>query len=428
MAGNELLIIGAGPAGLALSASYTGPSRIIEAGDEVGGLCRSVEFGGCLFDIGGHSFHTPHAEVVELVERVLPGGLEMQRRNARVWFDGGLIDYPFQQHVGQIGDARIREECVGQLPLSDAPRLPAANFEEWIVARFGAGIARHFMLPYNRKLWARDLREMSADWVGERVAGADAARPDAKPGRSPLMADAMVGYPREGGFGTIFTAMARIAGPVTFGEHMTTTDVGERVVQTVSGARFAYDRLVSTAPLPELLRCIADCPAELVAAAGQLQALSLKILLFACNKGPEPPPQRIYCADADVPAHKIAFNHRSSTALMARPREAVICEIAHSPSKPAPDDAMLIESMTDWLIARELIGADREAIEARIIDIPLGYPVPTPERQDIVAAARAWLEPHGIYSIGRFGGWNYANSDGCIHEAMELAARLSGDS
>lgn len=424
MAGNDLLIIGAGPAGLALSASYNGPSRIIEAANEVGGLCRSVEFGGCMFDIGGHSFHTPHAEVAELVERVMSGGLEVQRRDARVWFDGGLIDYPFQQHVGQIGDASIREECGGQLPPPDARRPHASNFEEWIVARFGAGIARHFMLPYNRKLWALDLRGMSADWVGERVAGADAARPDDKPARSPLMADAMVGYPREGGFGAIFTAMARIADPVNFGERMVAIDVSERVVRTASGASFAWECLVSTVPLPELLGCIADCPADLVAAAGRLQALSLRILMLACDKGFNTPPQRIYCADADVPAHKMAFNHRSSTALMAREREAVICEISHSSSKPAPDDGVLIETMTDWLIARGLIGVDRASIESRIIDVPLGYPVPTPARQEIVSAARAWLEPHCIYSIGRFGGWNYANSDGCIHEAMELAGRL----
>jgi protoporphyrinogen oxidase len=424
MAGDALLIVGAGPAGLALSASYIGPSRIIEAGSEVGGLCRSVEFGGCVFDIGGHSFHTPHAGVAELVDRVMPGGLEMQRRTARVWFDGALIDYPFQQHVGQIGNASIRDECVRLLPPPGAPRPPASNFEEWIAARFGAGIARHFMLPYNRKLWARDLREMSADWVGERVAGADAVRADAKPGRSPLMADALVGYPREGGFGAIFTAMARSAGPVALGERMVAVDIGERVVRTASGAQFAYDRLVSAAPLPELLRCIAGCPPVLVAAAERLQALSLKILMLACDKGREPPPQRIYCADADVPAHKIAFNHRSSAALKARKKEAVICEISYSPAKPAPDEATLTNGMIDWLIDRDLVGNDRTAVEARIIDVPLGYPVPTPDRQEIVTAARAWLEPRSIYSIGRFGGWHYANSDGCIQEAMELTGRL----
>ena len=30
---------------------------------------------------------------------------------------------------------------------------PPANFEEFIHQRFGPGIARHFMIPYNQKLW-----------------------------------------------------------------------------------------------------------------------------------------------------------------------------------------------------------------------------------------------------------------------------------
>ena len=36
---------------------------------------------------------------------------------------------------------------------------------------FGAGIARHFLLPYNRKLWKTDLREMSADLGGRASRG-----------------------------------------------------------------------------------------------------------------------------------------------------------------------------------------------------------------------------------------------------------------
>ena len=56
MSRDELLIIGAGPSGLAVSSKYRGRSRLLERADEVGGLCRSVEFGGGVFDIGGHSF------------------------------------------------------------------------------------------------------------------------------------------------------------------------------------------------------------------------------------------------------------------------------------------------------------------------------------------------------------------------------------
>ena len=45
----------------------------------------------------------------------------------------------------------------------------AANFEEFIYKVWGAGIAKHFAIPYNRKLWAVPLNEMETSWLGGRV-------------------------------------------------------------------------------------------------------------------------------------------------------------------------------------------------------------------------------------------------------------------
>ena len=52
-----------------------------------------------------------------------------------------------------------------------APRAPAQprNFEEFIYKVWGAGIAKHFAIPYNRKLWAVPLDEMETSWLGGRV-------------------------------------------------------------------------------------------------------------------------------------------------------------------------------------------------------------------------------------------------------------------
>ena len=44
-----------------------------------------------------------------------------------------------------------------------------ANFEEFIYKVWGAGIAKHFAIPYNRKIWAVDLKEMETSWLGGRV-------------------------------------------------------------------------------------------------------------------------------------------------------------------------------------------------------------------------------------------------------------------
>ena len=77
----DVLIVGAGPTGLALSHAYPGGARILEASGEVGGLCRSITFGGGVFDIGGHSFHSPHPEVMSLVEGLMAGRWNAQRRD-----------------------------------------------------------------------------------------------------------------------------------------------------------------------------------------------------------------------------------------------------------------------------------------------------------------------------------------------------------
>lgn len=417
MASGELLIVGAGPSGLALSASYAGSSRIIEQEEEVGGLCRSIEFDGCVFDIGGHSFHTPYSDVARLVEGMMLGRWEVQRRDARIFFEGELIPYPFQQHLDRIADVAIADECRNSLPPMPGD-VEADDFESWIVRRFGAGVARHFMLPYNRKLWARDLCRMSREWVGERIVDSSAAEAG---GRAPLAAETMVGYPADGGFVEIFRAMASRAGPIEFGQYLTGINLASRTASTALGRQFRWDRIVSTIALPALLRCIADCPAELVREASKLKAVSLKLVMIAAERAPGRRPQRIYVAAPEVPAHKIAFNHESSAALRRRPREAVMCEVSYSPFKPAPSDADIERMMVNWLIEQRLITG---AAEVRIVDVPLAYPVPTPRRQAIVGRIRSWLEPHGIFTIGRFGAWAYANSDGCMMEAMRLASRL----
>ena len=420
MAQPELLIVGAGPTGLAVSQAWSGRSRILEASAEVGGLCRSVEFGGGVFDIGGHSFHSPHPEVMTLVEGLMAGRWATQRRDARVWFGGGLIDYPFQDHVGQIADPAVVAQCLADRG-SSAAAASADNFEGWIVRRFGDGVARHFMLPYNRKLWARDLRRMSCEWVGERVAGGA----ETEGARRPLQPQSQVGYPTDGGFGEIFKAMAAQAGPIAFNARVIRIDPASRMAWAADGRCWTWDQLVSTLPLPELVRVIDGCPPELVEDADALEFVSLKVLMVLVAAPLGQPPQRVYLADPDIPPHKVAFNHTSSAALRRRPAHAVICEVAYAPEKPPPADAILERETVDWLVASGLIASPADIAQTRVVDVRYGYPVYTHARPSIVARLRSWLEPRGIHTLGRFGAWDYVNSDACIWQGMTLARRLA---
>jgi len=163
----KIVVIGAGPAGIGAGLALGDGATIVERECEPGGLCRTLVRQGAVCDLGGHSFHTPHPEIRELVFSAVE--MYEQKRDARCVAHGTMIPYPFQSHFEGIGRPDVVEECRAGLALA-RDEGKAADFEEYLQRRFGPGIAKHFLLPYNRKLWGADLRRMTADWAAERVA------------------------------------------------------------------------------------------------------------------------------------------------------------------------------------------------------------------------------------------------------------------
>jgi protoporphyrinogen oxidase len=422
----ELLIVGGGPAGLSLAYHYGGDSLVLEKELKVGGLCRSIEHGGGIFDIGGHSFHTPHQEVASLVQRLMGDRWFSQKRDARVYTHGTLIPYPFQKFYDRIPDTRVVEECRRGLQNTRSSGQ-ADNFEEYILDRFGDGVARHFMLPYNRKLWARDLRRMSCEWTAERVAAPQGVAEDFDSrgeARNPLQPDTIVGYPAEGGYEEIYKSFLPYLSAVELGQQVVRINPLEKTATTDSGLVVQWHRLASTMPLPILVRVVAAVPDDIVALADRLEFMSLDLLLVLVGRSLPNAPQRIYVADPDIPPHKIAFNHTSSDSLRARPVHAIMAEISYSDEKPLPEADALERGTTEFLTRAGVLDSVEDVLWCGHVDVKYAYPVYTHDRGAIVREIRQFLEPLGIHTLGRFGEWEYANSDRCIKRGMELAAEL----
>ena len=409
--------------GLALARRYPGRKRLLEREGEVGGLCRSFEIGGGVFDIGGHSFHTPHADVDKFVRSLMGTNWSRQPRDARVYFNGELIPYPFQLNFEKLSDPNVVEEC-RQAKRGDGQG--AENFEEWIVARFGAGVATHFMLPYNRKLWARDLRRINCDWVSERVVDPNIGHSARQVGkREPLQSNSWVGYPANGGFGEIYKTMANACGPIELNCDVIRIDPDTKTLECQDGRVWQWWRLVSTIPAPRLLKLIRGTPPRLQERADQLEAVALRVLMILVGHPLPNAPQRVYVSNPAIPPHKVAFNHTSSERLRQRPMHAIMCEVSHSTEKPLANDVDLEAATIDWLIDAGLVPSRGDIAQIVHFDVEFGYPVYTHGRAAIMAEVRAFLESKHIYTLGRFGAWEYANSDECIRQGMELASRLT---
>jgi protoporphyrinogen oxidase len=421
----EVVILGAGPAGIAAALAIGPETIVLEGRDDLGGLAGSFEMEGAIFDVGGHSFHTPHPEVRTMVFNALE--MHEQKREARCYAYGSMTSYPFQKHFRELPDSKVVEECARGLRQVDES-AGAANFEEFLLNRFGSGIAEHFLLPYNRKLWGRDLTRLSADWVDQRVASPEGVTQKfASSGgeRKPLQSDSVVAYPAVGGYGEITQALARKVENLRFGARAVSVDLQCKQLTTEDGDVFTWERLVSTLPVTELLKIIGGVPEYLVVDADSLEYLSLKLVLVVIGHPVDTEIQRIYLAQPHLPAHKVVINHNSSPYLRSLPHHGITGEVSYSADKELLPD--IEERFLKSIIELGIIKDVKEVLKTKVIDVRYAYPVPTSDRDNIIGRIKDWLGERGVYTVGRFGEWAYINADEALYRGLNLGRSLNGN-
>lgn len=421
------IVIGAGPAGIGVGLSLGKDCKILERADTVGGFSRSIEIKGAIFDFGGHSFHTPHPEVRDLVYNSLD--MYQQTRNAKCFSNGQIIPYPFQKNFRELKDETIVKECLQgleNLP-SSVNKKDFDNFEDFILKSFGPGISKHFMLPYNKKLWGRDLTRMAADWTNERVAAPEGIKEkfDLTGGkRKPLQADTKVGYPAKGGFGEIYKAIGKKLNSVEYNTSVTKVDTKSKKVYTSDGKSYTYENLVSSIAILDFLKLMDNVPQRIWDLTKRLDYLSMVLGLVVINHPVDTDIQRFYSAEKEIISHKTAINHNSSDYLRSLPHHGIMMEISEGPEKTLHRSDTK-QWIVDSLLTLGAIKHPHEIEEIKIQNVKYSYPVPTKDRNEIMKEIKDWLQENDIYTVGRFGEWAYINSDKAIFRGLELGKYVS---
>lgn len=422
----DVVVLGAGAAGLAAAIALGSRATVLERSGTVGGLGGSLEIAGAIFDVGGHTFHTPHPEVRDLVFGAL--AMVEQKREARCHVAGSLIDYPFQKYFRQLNDRAIVSECEEALAESEGSELEAGNLESYFNSRFGKGIARHFLVPYNTKLWGTRIDRLTCAWAGERVAAPHgiAERFQSSGGeRKPLQDDTTVAYPARGGFGAILKALAakveilRLCAPVT------KIDPASRTLSVAGTGALCWQQLITTLALPELLPLVAGVPEEMMKRVRQLEFLSSRLVFVVVDHPVDSDIQRIYSAGPGMASHKIVISHASSPYLRSLPRHGVMGEISFSAEKPlAAIDHQ--RAFVQDLIELGVIRDESVVFSTALLDVRYAYPLPVLGQEALIRPVLEWLRERGIHSVGRFGEWAYINSDEAIHRGLRIGRLLSG--
>jgi len=445
-----IVIIGAGLAGLSTAyhlrkAGYR-DLELHEREERAGGLCRSEARDGFTFDHTGHFLHLRTPEMRRLAGRLLAGRLDTVTRNSWIFSHGVFTRYPFQTNTYGLPIPVVKEILIGYIEArygrKTAPRgacrvptklgggsglpEPRRSFERWVHETFGAGIAKHFMLPYNEKLWGISPRLLTTEWMGRYVPPApiekvvEGALSDKASGEG---YNATFRYPREGGIESLVRALARRAGPVRLGSEAVAVDVRRRRVEFADGSRAHYAALVSTMPLPELVSRLRGAPDSVRDAAARLRWASLFALNLGLRRDATEGRQWVYVPERRFAFYRVGCFSNVARSMAPAGQAAVWAEVSHTAARPI-DRSRVRRRVLDGLKAMGWLRGRRDIAVEWQLDIPYAYVTYDAHHRRATRTILRYLARHGIHSIGRYGRWEYSSMEDALLQGRETASRL----
>jgi len=448
-----VVIAGAGPGGLTAAYELTRRGQhpvVLEADDVVGGISRTVVRDGWRFDLGGHRFFTKVPEVEALWHEILPeGDFLLRPRMSRIFYDGKYYDYPLKA-VNALRNLGLFEAVLCGLSYAWArvhPPKDEANYENWLVARFGWRLYRTFFKTYTEKVWGVEVSDMPADWAAQRIKNLDLRKAVLNallPRRKQTEITSLIEefqYPKYGP-GMMWEVCAdkvqAAGGTLHLGSRLTRIHVEGGRARSVTYARgqdaepgeLAVSHVISTMPMRELVHCFdPPPPAEVLAAADDLHYRDYLTVALIVPESRSFPDNWIYIHAPDVEVGRIQ-NYGSWSPFMVKDgRTCLGMEyfVFEGDAMWRTDDDDLIALGTREL--GQLGLAEPGDVEGGyVVRVPKAYPYYDFTYEANVGTIRRYLaaEAPNVHPVGRNGMHKYNNQDHSMYTAMLTVDNMFG--
>jgi protoporphyrinogen oxidase len=436
-----VVILGAGPTGL--GAAY----RLVERGESdfevferaprVGGLATSfTDPKGFTWDVSGHIIFSGYPYFNAFLEKMLgQDGVRRVDRESWIKFEDRYVRYPFQNHLSSLPEEAMLECLIGLVESQTIDKDRAfTNFEEWVLAKFGAGVAKHFMVPYNLKVWSTPLSKMGFYWIAERVAVVDwkkALETTLRPKVTDWGPNATFGYPAtRGTLGLWLAVLPYLGDRVRLKKRMTCVDEEKREIAFADGSTRRYDRLLTTLPLDAFVPRLAHAPERVREAAKKLMFNRLFTLGVGLARPSPSKKNWIYFPNPKTPFYRMTYLSNYSPNIVPGGDTSRYCSLLAETTysgfrKLPPGD--FPKAVLEGLVSEGILeDRDLGLVESLyLIHAAHAYPIPSVDRNDALDVIQPYLESKEIYSRGRFGSWKYeiGNQDHSLMQGVELVDR-----
>jgi protoporphyrinogen oxidase len=449
--GQKTVIIGAGPAGLTAAyelSKHQIPAVVLEADSVVGGIARTVNYKGYLFDIGGHRFFTKWDEINQIWDEILGDKFLKRPRLSRVYYRKKFFFYPLRAKnalfgLGFLESIRIVASYVRWRLF---PHREEENLEQWVCNRFGQRLYEIFFKTYTEKVWGVPCTEIRAEWAAQRIKGLSLATairhalfksngnskvktlidefqyPERGPGQMwEIMADRLKdkGYPvlSERNVVRIQHKANTVTNVVTAGPQ------GEE--------SFAGTHFISSMPIRNLIAALdPPAPETVRQAALNLRYRDFLIVSLIINQKNLMPDNWIYVHEPGVRVGRIQNFKNWSAAMVPDPSKSCVGMeyfVFENDDVWSSSDEKLV-AMAKREIVQLGLAKESDIEDGTVVRMPKAYPMYDHGWHEQVAIIRQYLETclPNLQLVGRNGMHRYNNQDHSMMTALCAARNIMG--
>ena len=399
----KYLILGAGPAGLTVANKLLMEGEnsflVLEQNATAGGLCRSVDVDGAPFDIGGgHFLDAQRPSVTSFLFQFMP---EMEwnkfERNSQIVIRENSISYPIEANIWQM-KAEDQVEYLKSIAIAGENlgySMPN-TFVEWVYWKLGEKIADDYMIPYNRKMFGKEMDELGTYWLEKLpkvsfeetlLSCIEKRAYGMQPGHMQFY------YPKKYGYGELWNRMAdAISKHIEFEKTVKEIDFYTNTIKTDDGEKYKAEIIITTIPWTEFCEVI-GMPLEIRRLIFQLKHSSIQTEYYSGHLDTQA--HWIYYPDSGVPYHRILVRHN-------------FCP--HS-------NGYWTETNSERI---EMIKYDGDFKYLN----QYAYPLNTIKKPFVMKQILGWSREHGVYGLGRWGEHQHYNSDVVVDLAMKMAEEV----
>ncbi len=405
----KICIIGAGITGLTvgklLAKKYD--VTIYEKESAIGGIARTKNINGATYHIiGGHCLNSKNKNVMDFIfnEVLSVEDWHKVQRAAKINLDDNFISYPIEFSIKEI--AKFDENLAFNITKDflSSKDNDTDNLADWFKEKFGDTLANEYFIPYNKKIWQMEPSKMSHLWIEGKL-----PLPNKKEFFKALieeykdtMPHITFFYPNSNNQNTFIEALGSGLNIVT---DFSVTKIEKIENKWLINDRYEYNIIINTSPLDLLPSIICNAPQIIKEAAKKLKYNKVTNVLWKTKP--------IDFTWSYYPSEDTIFHRHIHIGNFFNPKQNYT--ITESMGEHSYEEMVGYGEKFDYLL---------EPLEYNVSDY--AYVVYDQNYNEATTKIKKYLEEINLYSIGRFGEWEYYNMDICMESAMKLADKING--